>query len=79
MWENFISQLYENAQVNQDMKILLFGVRKNNEQKILNKLETKFTGWEKNINSLENKLPICKESKQLIKNLKRKPIKIKKK
>lgn len=78
MWENFISQLYENAQVNQDMKILLFGVRKNNEQKILNKLETKFTGWEKKINSLENKLPICKESKQLIKNLKRKPIKIKK-
>ena len=47
MWENFISQLYENAQVNQDMKILLFGVRKNNNKERLNKLETTFIGWEK--------------------------------
>ena len=60
------------------MKILLFGVRKNNKQKRLNKLETKFTGWEKKINSLENKLLICKELKHLIKNLRGKPIKQKK-
>ena len=71
-------QLYDNPQVNQDMKILLFGVRKNNKQKRLNKLETKFTGWEKKINSLENKLLICKELKHLIKNLRGKPIKQKK-
>ena len=49
----FISQLYDNAQVNQDVKRL-------------NKLETKFTALEKKISSLKNKQHICKESKQFI-------------
>ena len=62
----FISQLYDNAQVNQDVKVRFLGSNKNKDLKRLNKLETKFTALEKKISSLKNKQHICKESKQFI-------------
>ena len=58
------------------MKELLAGTNKNKDLKRLNKLERKFTGSEKAINGLENKLQMCKESKMSIWNLNKKPIKI---
>ena len=42
----------------------------------MKKLLTKFTERGKGINSLKNELQIPKESKQLIRNLNRKPIKM---
>ena len=42
----------------------------------MSKVEVKFTEAKKKINSTENELQICKESKQLIRNLNRKSIKI---
>ena len=42
----------------------------------MKKLQTKFTEGDKGINSLKNELQIPKESKQLIRNLNRKPIKM---
>ena len=47
------------------------------DQKRLNMPETEFTEREKKINSLENELQTCKESKQLIRNLNRMSVKIK--
>ena len=47
--ERFISQLHDNAQINQDMKVTLLEINKKNVLKRLNKLETKFTGWKKKI------------------------------
>ena len=66
MSENYISQLDNVTQVNQEMKALLSGTNKDKEilRKELNKLEAKFAEGEK--------LQKCKESKQLIRNLKRK-------
>ena len=42
----------------------------------MKKLLTKFTERGKGINSLKNELQIPKESKQLVRNLNRKPIKM---
>ena len=66
MSENYIFQLDNVTQVNQEMKALLSGTNKDKEilRKELNKLEAKFAEGEK--------LQKCKESKQLIRNLKRK-------
>ena len=74
MSENYISQLDNVTQVNQEMKALLSGTNKDKEilRKELNKLEAKFAEGEKKINSLEKKLQKYKESKQLIRNLNRK-------
>ena len=71
--ESFTSQLDNVTQVNQEMKALLSGTNKDKEilRKELNKLEAKFAGGEKKMNSLEKKLNKCKESKQLIRNLNR--------
>ena len=45
-------------------------------RKELNNIETKFSEGERKLNSLENKLQLkCKESKQAIRNLNRKPMK----
>ena len=69
VFESYISQLYSNVWVNQDMKVLLlsYGAIKKKElfRKEFNNLETKFAEDEKAINSLLNKLVKCKESKQL--------------
>ena len=64
--ESYISQLDYVTNVNQEMKALLSGTNKDKEilRKELNKLEAKFAEGEK--------LQKCKESKQLIRNLKRK-------
>ena len=72
--ENYISQLDNVTQVNQEMKALLSGTNKDKEilRKELNKLEAKFAEGEKKMNSLEKKLQKYKESKQLIRNLNRK-------
>ena len=74
MSENYISQLDNVTQVNQEMKALLSGTNKDKEilRKELNKLEAKFAEGEKKMNSLEKKLQKYKESKQLIRNLNRK-------
>ena len=74
MSENYISQLDNVTQVNQEMKALLSGTNKDKEilRKELNKLEAKFAEREKKMNSLEKKLQKYKESKQLIRNLNRK-------
>ena len=74
MSENYISQLDNVTQVNQEMKALLSGTNKDKEilRKELNKLEAKFAEGEKKMNSLEKKLQKCQESKQLIRNLNRK-------
>ena len=58
------------------MRVLFFEISKNKDLKRFKKFETKLNGWEKKINTLGNKLQICKESKQLIKNLNRTHIKI---
>ena len=42
----------------------------------MKKLQTKFTEGDKGTNSLKNELQIPKESKQLIRNLNRKPTKM---
>ena len=42
----------------------------------MKKFQTKFTEGDKRTNSLKNELQIPKESKQLIRNLNRKPIKM---
>ena len=34
MRDSFISQLYDNAQINQNMKVLLYGINKNKDPKI---------------------------------------------
>ena len=64
--ESYISQLDYVTNVNPEMKALLSGTNKDKEilRKELNKLEAKFAEGEK--------LQKCKESKQLIRNLKRK-------
>ena len=64
--ESYISQFDYVTNVNQEMKALLSGTNKDKEilRKELNKLEAKFAEGEK--------LQKCKESKQLIRNLKRK-------
>ena len=64
--ESYISQLDYVTNVNQEMKALLSGTNKDKEilRKEWNKLEAKFAEAEK--------LQKCKESKQLIRNLKRK-------
>ena len=56
--ENYISQLDNVTQVNQEMKALLSGTNKDKEilRKELNKLEAKFAEGEKKMNSLEKKL-----------------------
>ena len=74
MSENYIFQLDNVTQVNQEMKALLSGTNKDKEilRKELNKLEAKFAEGEKKMNSLEKKLQKYKESKQLIRNLNRK-------
>ena len=64
--ESYISQLDYVTNVNQEMKALLSGTNKDKEilRKEWSKLEAKFAEAEK--------LQKCKESKQLIRNLKRK-------
>ena len=71
--ENYISQLGNVTQVNQDMKALFSGTNKDKELlgKELNKLETKFAEREDKMSSLERKLQKYKESKQLTRNLNR--------
>ena len=56
MWENYISQLCQNPEVNQEMKLLHWWIKKMSYAEKLNKLEKKFTGEEKKTNSPENKL-----------------------
>ena len=57
VWGSYTSQFYQNAQVNQDMKVLFLWNKK--EAIPINwtsKLELKFSEREKNMNSLGNKL-----------------------
>ena len=56
--QSYTSQLYQNAQVNQDMKVLLV-LSKNTElfqRNWITKLEVKFNEREKKMKRLENKL-----------------------
>ena len=55
---SYISQLYWNAQVNQDMKVyaFLWSKKEAAPKNWISKLELKFSEREKNKNSLENKL-----------------------
>ena len=54
---SYTSQLYRNAQVNQDMKVLFLWSKKGAIPKNwISKLELKFFEREKNMNSLEKKL-----------------------
>ena len=55
--QRYTSQLYRNAQVNQEMKLLFVWSTKGVTPKNwITKLELKFPEREKNMNSLENKL-----------------------
>ena len=65
---SYIFQLYQNAQVNQDMKVPFVWSKKEVIPKnLISKLELKFSKTEENMNSLESKLQIkCKALKQLI-------------
>ena len=55
--QRYTSQLYRNAQVNQEMKLLFVWSTKGVTPKNwITKLELKFPEREKNVNSLENKL-----------------------
>ena len=55
--QRYTSQLYRNAQVNQEMKLLFVWSTKGVTPKNwITQLELKFPEWEKNVNSLENKL-----------------------
>ena len=55
--QRYTSQLYRNAQVNQEMKLLfVWGTKVVTPKNWITKLELKFPEREKNMNSLENKL-----------------------
>ena len=57
--ESYTSQLYQNTQVNQDMKVLVVWSKKKHgtiPKNWITQLKTKFAGSEKKMNSLENKL-----------------------
>ena len=67
--------LFLNCIILHNLKVRLWGSNKDNNLRRLDKLEKKFIAGKKKINSLQNELKICKESKGLIRNLIRTPVK----